>query len=981
MKRFAWLLSLLVLLGIPAIPSFCQMIEYPIIWMEAESFEDAGGWVNDPQFIDIMGSPYLLANGVDEPVEDAVTHLDIPTDGTYQLWVRCKNWLPEHSPGRFQVIIDGEAVDKTFGEHESGEWRWINGGEVSLEKGSCEVRLHDQTGWWGRCDALVLSADPHFQPSNELLVLEKQRKKYYQPYSQADETKSYDVVVVGGGLAGSAAAISAARHGASVVLIQDRPVLGGNASSEIDVAPGGDNSKEPLDPGETGIIEEFYSKPDRGFDHDWSRAIEKVVRQEPNIDLRLNTRAINVVMENESKIEAVIAMDVHSGKRYLFPGKIFIDCTGDGWIGYYAGAEYRQGREARKEFGESLAPAEADEKTMGNTLMVARFDEEENAEFTNPEWAYHWKTQDDFEDAGLHFGLDRKEYSVLEKQEQSDSRFTHGAGFYGKQFVYDPPAEEEGELSTQTLPVTPDHYKKFEKGKGYKPRNHHGGFFEWWVEFGGIMDTVYDAEYIRDELFRINLGLWNYVKNHDPEAKEKNKDRKLTWINYVAGKRESRRLIGDYILTQWDYEENLVHDDNVAYGGWGVDIHHPNGFWKSGPMYYSAYRGDKISIPYRTLYSKNIRNLYMAGRNISVSHVALGGIRVMRTTCLMGQAVGTAAALCVEKETQPRQAGQKHIHQIQQRLLKDGAYVMGQRNEDPEDLALNATASASSNDLAPDLKRISSLTTPSSHDLNMQRAVMFQAPDDKIEYIALYLRSKNRLRTPVKLTLRHAEELGDFSSTDNIATTVGFVEPERDYWVRFTLNAEVEAGEFYYVFLQPKQGIQWDLFPEHQENTCRAYGGPNWTVRYNETYSFVFDTRRAKRLMEIPNVRLQPHFVIDGFNRAVNGHYHSWAPKKRENYPQWLQLKWDEKISFNNVHITFQNIPLCAPSYEIRAYVDDTWETLEKVNSNRLRRNEHTFKPVETDRLRLVLHRGALRNPKDPPHICEIRVYNEEENQ
>ncbi len=952
-----------------------QLVSYPIIWLEAECFEETGDWVNDPQFIDIMGSPYLLANGVDEPVADAYTHATIPSEGEYRLWVRCKDWLPDHSPGQFQVFINGQPSPVTFGESEDDQWKWIDGKSFDLKEGKVEVRLRDLTGWWGRCDAIVLSSDPNFKPSDNVRFLESQRLRYFEPYRNVDDTKEYDVVVIGGGLAGSAAAVAAARHGSSVVLIQDRPVLGGNASSEIDVAPGGDQSRQPFDPSETGIIEEFYGKPDRGFEHDWSAGIERVVRNEPNIDLRLNTRAINVVMKDEETIDAVVAIDVHSGKRLLFPGKIFIDCTGDGWIGFYSGADFRKGREAQSEFVESLAPEASDSKTMGNTLMVARFEEGPPSTFDNPEWAYEWKSQDDFEQAGTHFSLDQTTIPTDNWQGPFINRFTHGAGFYGRQYV-DATSEDMAQTeSQQTMPVPKPHYKRMEKGKGYHPRSQHGGFFEWWVEYGGMMDTIYDAEKIRDELFRINLGLWNYVKNYSPKHKEQNKYRRLTYINYVPGKRESRRLLGDYIMTQWDYEDKVIHDDNVAYGGWGVDVHHPNGFWTAGEMYYSAYRGQKVSIPYRSLYSRSISNLYMAGRNVSVSHVALGGVRVMRTTCVMGQAVGTAAALCVEKNTLPRAAGKEHIEEIQQRLLKDGAYVMGKKNQDSDDLALLASVSASSEKTIPDPNLVHT-DTPMIHDLNMQRAVMFQVPDNRIEQVSLYLRSSNDTPTDIQLTLRKAKSFRDFSSQTDLAKAIGTVPPKSEGWITFRFNQPVDAGDYYYVFLSPKSGLQWDLFASKPENTCRAYGGPNWTVR-NECYTFSLTSEQEQVENEIPEVTLAAENVNDGFNRAVLGIPHSWSPDPKQSLPQFVELRWAEPKRFNTVHVTFQKIPLCCPNYRIDVMQGNQWKMVIEVTNNESRRNVHRFDAVEADRLRLGLESQSLGDSKDSAQVCEIRVYQE----
>jgi len=948
-----------------------------VVWIEAECFEETGGWVNDPQFVDLMGSPYLLANGVDEPVEDAVTRINVDTDGEYQLWVRCKDWLPTHSPGRFEIRIDGKKSATIFGLSDDDQWKWVDGGRFELDSGEVEIRLHDLTGWWGRCDAVILSDDPKFLPADDAYLLEVQRIRYFEPYKHVEQIKPYEVVVVGGGLAGSAAAVAAARHGCSVVLIQDRPVLGGNASSEIDVPPAGDEGHEPLDPGETGIIEEFYKGSGRGFEHDWSAAIEQVVRGEPNIDLRLNTRAINVAMKDDETIEAVLALDVHTNERLLFPGKIFIDCTGDGWIGFWAGALFRKGRESRSEFNESLAVDEADSRSMGNTIFVAKFREGDDTPFVCPEWAYaQWRTEDDFEESGTHFSLDEVLYPVGTPSEPLAHRFTHGSGVHGKQYAFHQPKIRAEKPELRRMPVTPGHYKNFEKGKGYRPRDENGGFFQWYVELGGAMDTIKDAETIRDELFRINLGLWNYVKNHHPEYKKKNRDRRLTWINYVPGKRESRRLIGDYILTQWDYADRILHDDCVAYGGWGIDIHHPNGYWKSGPMYYNAYRGYKNSIPFRCLYSKNISNLMMAGRDISVSHVALGGTRVMRTNCLMGQAVGTAASICVQEDVLPRTAGREYIAKIQQMLLKDGAYIPGQKNQDPEDLARHAEVKASSVKTIMDPASLSGRSgTPPVHDLNMQRAVMFKPGSERIELISLFLRSSNSEATEIAATLRPAKSFGDFSSDENLAVATASVPPKSKEWVNFELNCDVDPNEYYYVFLPARKGLQWDLFPQKKEDTCRAYGGPNWTRR-DECYAFVLNDANAKSI-EQPKITLQPQSVIDGYNRAVEGVPHSWGPNPKESSPHWIELQFDEPKTFNTVHVTFQNLALVCRDYRINVGSNGDWKMVASVEDNEKRRNVHTFRTVTADRIRVLLDGPAAGDKADTPQICEIRVYAE----
>jgi len=630
-----------------------------VIWLEAESFAEYGGWSNDPQFVDLMGSPYLLATGVGKPVADATTSVECAKTARYRLWVRCKDWYPRYSPGRFEVIVNGRPSKVVFGKAPDPRWRWVDGGFFDLPRGRVEVRLHDLTGWWGRCDAVVLAAREDFVPADDLSQLAKQREYYGGVSRLVKETAPYDLVVVGGGLAGCAAAVAAARLGCRVALIQDRPVLGGNASVEIGVPPQGDKTNEPLDPGETGIIEEF--EPRRGETGGWSGAIERVVRAEPRLDLFLNTRASGVRMKNRRTIASVEALNVRTGERFSFPASFFADCTGDGWVGYWAGADYRMGRESRDEYGESLAPATTDTHTMGNTLYAMAFRMHERpVAFKAPPWAYKWRSADEFE--------------------KRPSMVVHTSG------------------------ERPPSWDDLEKGRGGRPGDPRGGYRTWWVEFGGMNDIIADAEWIRDELFRINIGLWDYVKNYSPRFKEENRNRELVWLNYVPGKRESRRLLGDYVMTQRDYVERIAHPDVVAYGGWGVDVHHPWGFFARGPIFFSAYRY-KITIPYRCLYSRNIANLFMAGRDISVSHIALGGVRVMRTTCLMGQAVGTAAAIAVRRGATPREIYQKYLDELQEQLLKDGCYLPGRPERDPRDLARSAKVAASSAATIPDPRR------------------------------------------------------------------------------------------------------------------------------------------------------------------------------------------------------------------------------------------------------------------------------------
>ena len=648
-----------------------------VVWLEAESFDDVGSWSRDTQHADVMGSTYLLATGLGKPVDDAVTKATIPRGGDYRLWVRCRDWLPGYSPGTFRVVIEGQE-SSVFGasNDETDAWRWVRGGAFTLNEGEAEIRLKDLTGWYGRVDAVVL-ATGDFTPSDDLKTLARQRVKHAGVSPEIKELPAFDVVVVGAGPAGMGAAIAAARNGARVALVQDRPVVGGNSSSEILVPPMGHIGSPPDRVNVTGICEELYPKQGWSSFAD-SELMERIIRGEPNLSLFLNTRAYDVTLKNgetpkplasgqsgvQSAIDSVLAINAQTGQRLRFRAPIFIDCTGHGWIGYYAGAEYHHGQEARSQYGEALAPVEAGDRTQGNTLynsvIVLR---DEPTAFACPEWAYPWAQSGDFQPLDDH----RRITDPMKRPEN-----------------YDRPAH----------------------GKGRNPGDSIDGDVvkRWYIELGGMCHTVWDAEEIRDDLFRINLGLWDYAKNHNPVTSPKNRNRELVWMNYVPGVRESRRLMGPYVMTQADFDLRTIHPDTVAFTDWGIDVHHPEGFWVDGNDCIHVYGGRRVSIPYRSLYSRNITNLMMAGRCHSASHIAMGGTRVMRPCLGMGQAAGTAAAIAVDHDTSPHRVCGSHLGLLQQTLLKDGCYLIGFAGKDPRDLAREATVTASSSaaDMPPE---------------------------------------------------------------------------------------------------------------------------------------------------------------------------------------------------------------------------------------------------------------------------------------
>jgi hypothetical protein len=427
-----------------------------------------------------------------------------------------------------------------------------------------------------------------------------------------------DICVVGGGMAGLCAAIAAARHGATVTLIHDRPVYGGNASSEIRVGIiGADRCGEIPQARETGLLEEIRLRnlhDNPGMEYAlWDLLLYDMVQAEPNIRAYMNTSCFEVRTEAR-RIRHLRAWQLTTESMLTVEAQSFVDCTGDGTLAALAGAEYRQGREGRQEFGETYAPAEPDARTMGMSLNLRARLEPAPVTFTPPTWANRFEKDEELPyGAPGHIGTVRRGYSQY--------RF---------------------------------------------------GF--WWVELGGEADNIHDTEDLKRELLRIALGVWDHIKNRGDHGAD---NYHLDWIQFLPGKRESRRIVGDYLLNQNDLEVARPFPDTVAYGGWTMDAHDPKGFYKKVDTTVFHPCASPYPIPFRCLYSRNIANLYCAGRNISATHIALSSTRVMGTCAVMGQAVGTAAALGARKGLDPREVGQQAIGEVQSQLLEDDCYLPG----------------------------------------------------------------------------------------------------------------------------------------------------------------------------------------------------------------------------------------------------------------------------------------------------------------
>lgn len=462
----------------------------------------------------------------------------------------------------------------------------------------------------------------------------------------------YDVVVIGGGMSGICAALAAARHGARTALVHDRHVLGGNASSEIrmHICGASENLAKP-DLEESGILHEIMldnkSRNDYYNFSIWDMVLFSTVKRQKNLTVYLSTAMESCEMGEGSTIRSIDAYQLTTETHWKISGKVFIDCTGNATLGYYAEAEFRTGSEGRDEFGEPDAPGQPNKERMGNTLLFKAVDRGHPVAFKKPDFARTFTEEE----------LKYRTHSAV-----------HGA-------------QIKGEVDKAYVRMTS--FSTSSVDYGY-----------WWIELLGETDDIIDEyEQIRDELVSCIYGIWDHLKNGGDHGAE-NYD--LEWVGMLPGSREGRRLIGDYILNENDILSNRQFEDAVAYGGWPMDIHTAKGLYDFDelPSRVISFDG-AYTIPYRSYYSKNISNLMMAGRDISASKMAMGSTRVMGTCAIGGQAAGTAAALCIKYDCNPRGVGE-HITELQQLLLKDDAYIPGIRNEDPADLARGAKVTATS---------------------------------------------------------------------------------------------------------------------------------------------------------------------------------------------------------------------------------------------------------------------------------------------
>ncbi len=710
------------------------------------------------------------------------------------------------------------------------------------------------------------------------------------------EEGTYDLAVIGGGLAGVCASIAAARLGLKVALINDRPVLGGNSSSEIRVHVGGADHDFRWSR-ETGVIEELRIE-DRFRNHSpivsgkinsvWDTVLWEWTTREPNLDLFLNTSARKAVMEGDSRIAAVECDQLGTEKTLRIKADLFIDSSGDGAVAYSAGAQYRMGRESRTEFDEDKAPEAPDDKTMGSSILFGAVDMGSPVRFRRPAWAREYPTEDD-----LPFRWHERVTS------------------------------------------------------GY-----------WWIELGGEENTIYDNEEIRDELWRCLFGVWDHIKNKGDHGAE---NLALEWVGAVPGKRESRRFIGDYVLRQQDVESMARFPDAVAYGGWPIDIHPPGGIRQMGlPALMDRLPGP-YSIPFRCLYSQNVVNLMMAGRNISVTHVALGTTRLQATGAVEGQAVGTAAYLCAKHGLMPRQICEGHIDELQQLLLKHDCYIPGVGNESKEDLARGRSVTATS-EMSLEVTDLHSFVA-----LDHQLGQIFPMSEDALGVVQLLLRCTSK-RQDVTLRIRKAKHWTDTSSKEDIAVATASITKGED-WATFELGVDISPG-FHWIILEPVPDVHWGFSKDEPVGVQRTESGP-WRRLGG---SYLFRTEPASK-------PYGPEHVTNGFTRPEDW-TNLWISDPGLPLPQALEIQLDAVSNLQEVRLTFDTdlddlvaigpAPKCIKSYSLSCRTPDGWRELVAVGDNHHRGVVHRFGSVETDAIRVE----ALETWGSPSaRIYEVRAY------
>ncbi|WP_028611377.1 FAD-dependent oxidoreductase [Paenibacillus harenae] len=746
-----------------------------------------------------------------------------------------------------------------------------------------------------------------------------------------NETIQTDITVIGGGLAGVNAAVAAARLGRTVALVQNRPVLGGNSSSEVRVwVCGATAHGTHRYARETGImgemfVENQFRNPD-GNPYFWDNVVLETVLAEKNIQLFLNTDVHEAEAEGsevDRRILSVTGWMMGSERRIRFESEMFLDCTGDGLVGFMAGAKYRLGREARHEYNEEWAPDEADDITLGSTILFYSKDVGHPVKYVAPSFAK--------------------------------------------------------DIAKTSIPM-----KRV-------IRSGDSGCHYWWIEWGGELDTVHENERIRDELWSVIYGIWDYIKN---SGKFDAENMTLEWVGSLPGKREYRRFVGDYVLNQNDIIAQREFEDRAAFGGWSIDLHPPQGMYSTESGSKHLHMDGCYHIPFRSLYSVNVSNLLFAGRNISATHVAFGTTRVMATCAVIGEAAGTGAALAVQHRTTPRGVYREHLGELLQTLLRQDASVIGIRSSDDGDLARQAAVNASST-----LRRLAVETPAETYPLASDAALLLPVSGE-LQQIELLVDAKEETTLQIEAwSTGRAENYVPQQLEASSSAVVGAGERQ---WIGVPVGWKPEHAQNAFIIIRANEHVQLHLSQEPLTGVLAFERGEEaravkemedhrheqlvvqWGMRKLVRRPFCF---RAKPETEAYSAA----GVTDGYLRPYGGP-HLWASEPLSaGQEAWVELTWDGPVSFKEVQLVFNDdvnedlinlhhhrtpfeiIPELVRDYRIEALVDGAWTVLHRQQANHKRKQIHRFdEAVNAAKLRCVVE---ATNGCPRAEIIEIRVY------
>ena len=724
-----------------------------------------------------------------------------------------------------------------------------------------------------------------------------------------------DFIVIGGGVAGTVAAIAAARLGAETVLVQNRPVLGGPSSSECCQNSDGafiTGAPEYVNRGamETGILEEMrreaYFRSANGWRQHWSLVMREWAEREEKLTLLLNTEVYEVETQG-NHIVSLKARTLGSETEYLLRAPLFADCSGDSFVGFSAGAEYRIGREARHEFQESLAPEQPDRKTMGSSIAFRAVDTGHMIPFKAPEWAYKIHSDDD-------------------------------------------------------LPYRMHNNPK----QGY-----------WWLEYGGEIDTIHDNEEIYRKLLSILFGMWDHVKNGGDHGAE---NYAIEWISAIPGKRESRRLMGDYILTQNDLMNHPDFPDAVACGGWPIDIHPPEGvFGKGHPGTTPPFIFPGVyPIPFRCLYSRNIDNLMMAGRNISVTHVALGSTRVMATCALCGQAVGSAGALCRKHACTPRELGEKHISELKNILYRNDQVLPWMPSmeekifssaEADSDMVLRLDSPAGKLPLVPEPRNPEIYDPCDEPPADRRRGQMFPVATDRIDRISVRFQNRTGKALSVKGSLHVTRTPGVFEG-EEIAERECLVPPGENVEGVFEFHMPLVCGSVF-LLLEEVPGVSVLTEKRHLPG---VYCKPDGCYFSDDNFCFS---------VEPPQHVFVPENTVDTPPRPGLSP-NLWISDPAQGFPQTLTLHCAKETACSGIELIFDTnldkkhpfgaAAECVRDYKVEALRGGQWITAAEVSGNYQRVRRHTFTRMSASAFRLTVF---ATNGDPSARVYQFRVCSE----